>query len=67
MITEDTSEVLLWRGDDEASLFAGLHYVGGVDISFRKESPDQACAMLVVLSYPELEVLKYYKNYQKFT
>ena len=54
MITEDTPKVLLWRG--EASLFAGLHYVGGVDISFRKESPDQACAMLVVLSYPELEV-----------
>ena len=55
MITEDTPEVLLWRGDSE-NHFAGLHYVGGVDISFKKESPDQACAMLVVLSYPDLEV-----------
>eukprot|EP00002_Diphylleia_rotans_P014645 TRINITY_DN2852_c0_g1_i6.p1 TRINITY_DN2852_c0_g1~~TRINITY_DN2852_c0_g1_i6.p1 ORF type:complete len:198 (-),score=37.71 TRINITY_DN2852_c0_g1_i6:493-1086(-) len=35
--------------------------IGGVDISFVKGSSEDACASLVVLSYPELEVL-----YQKY-
>jgi deoxyinosine 3'endonuclease (endonuclease V) len=33
-----------------------LNYVGGVDISFVKGDDKHACAALVVLSYPELEV-----------
>ncbi|KAG5182445.1 endonuclease V-domain-containing protein [Tribonema minus] len=34
-----------------------LRYVGGVDISFTKNSSDNACASLVVLSFPELIVV----------
>ena len=53
LITADSPEVRSWRvGRD---LFANLHHVGGVDISFVKGS-DEACAMLVVLSFPELKV-----------
>ncbi|KAM9000960.1 endonuclease V isoform X2 [Sarcophilus harrisii] len=43
-----------WQRDSD---FAGLHRVGGVDISFIKGDDIRACASLVVLSYPELEVL----------
>ncbi|XP_074116461.1 endonuclease V isoform X4 [Sminthopsis crassicaudata] len=43
-----------WQRDSD---FAGLHRVGGVDISFIKGDDVRACASLVVLSYPELEVL----------
>lgn len=51
---EDSNEVLSWqKGDDR---FDGLHHIAGVDISFSKDSPDSACAMLAILSYPELEV-----------
>ena len=39
---------------------ADLHYIGGVDISFVKGSETIACAALVVLSYPKLEIV--YKN-----
>lgn len=36
--------------------FSGLQRVGGVDVSFVKDDSGSACASLVVLSYPELEV-----------
>ena len=59
MVTVDSPEVLAWCGDldsDDSFRFNGLRYVGGVDISFKKETPNEACAMLVVLSFPELKV-----------
>ncbi|XP_026908411.1 endonuclease V isoform X1 [Acinonyx jubatus] len=37
--------------------FSGLQRVGGVDVSFVKGDSVSACASLVVLSYPELEVV----------
>ncbi|XP_063312399.1 endonuclease V isoform X2 [Pelobates fuscus] len=37
--------------------FPGLERVGGVDISYSKEDDTIACASLVVLSYPDLEVI----------
>ncbi|KFP09842.1 Endonuclease V, partial [Egretta garzetta] len=37
--------------------FAGLERVGGVDLSYIKGDDTSACASLVVLSYPALEVL----------
>ncbi|XP_022445105.1 endonuclease V isoform X3 [Delphinapterus leucas] len=37
--------------------FSGLQRVGGVDVSFVKGDSVSACASLVVLSYPELEVM----------
>ncbi|XP_028311361.1 endonuclease V-like [Gouania willdenowi] len=37
--------------------FSGLERVGGVDLSFIKGDDVNACAQLVVLSYPQLEVL----------
>lgn len=36
--------------------FPGLERVGGVDLSFIKGDDVNACAQLVVLSYPDLEV-----------
>ncbi|MFT7804168.1 endonuclease V-like, partial [Arapaima gigas] len=51
----------LVEGDAEewqrASDFAGLDRVGGVDLSFIKGDEVNACAQLVVLSYPQLELL----------
>uniref|UniRef100_A0A3Q1LQ65 Endonuclease V n=2 Tax=Bos TaxID=9903 RepID=A0A3Q1LQ65_BOVIN len=43
-----------WQRDPA---FSGLQRVGGVDVSFVKDDSGSACASLVVLSYPELEVL----------
>ncbi|XP_006886388.1 PREDICTED: endonuclease V [Elephantulus edwardii] len=43
-----------WQRDPA---FAGLQRVGGVDVSFVKGDSAHACASLVVLSYPELEVM----------
>lgn len=51
VIEEDTEE---WQKD---LAFAGLERVGGVDLSYGKENDTIACASLVVLSYPDLEVL----------
>ena len=54
LVEEDGEEVRGWRGGEEG--WAGLHHVAGVDISFDKGNPLRACAMLVVLSFPALEV-----------
>uniref|UniRef100_A0A8D1EME5 Endonuclease V n=1 Tax=Sus scrofa TaxID=9823 RepID=A0A8D1EME5_PIG len=43
-----------WQRDPA---FSGLQRVGGVDVSFVKDDSVSACASLVVLNYPELEVL----------
>lgn len=43
-----------WQRDPD---FSGLRRVGGVDVSFAQGDGDLACASLVVLSYPELEVI----------
>ncbi|XP_057570057.1 endonuclease V isoform X5 [Hippopotamus amphibius kiboko] len=43
-----------WQRDPA---FSGLQRVGGVDVSFVKGDSVSACASLVVLSYPELEVV----------
>ncbi|XP_067571092.1 endonuclease V isoform X11 [Pseudorca crassidens] len=43
-----------WQRDPA---FSGLQRVGGVDVSFVKGDSVSACASLVVLSYPELEVM----------
>ncbi|XP_033038417.1 endonuclease V isoform X3 [Trachypithecus francoisi] len=43
-----------WQRDPA---FSGLRRVGGVDVSFVKGDSVRACASLVVLSYPELEVV----------
>uniref|UniRef100_A0A4X1UGM0 Endonuclease V n=2 Tax=Sus scrofa TaxID=9823 RepID=A0A4X1UGM0_PIG len=42
-----------WQRDPA---FSGLQRVGGVDVSFVKDDSVSACASLVVLNYPELEV-----------
>ncbi|XP_059527454.1 endonuclease V isoform X4 [Myotis daubentonii] len=51
VVDQDTEA---WQRDPA---FAGLQRVGGVDVSFVKGDSVRACASLVVLSYPELEVL----------
>ncbi|XP_028830714.1 endonuclease V-like isoform X5 [Denticeps clupeoides] len=52
---------LLQDGDTESwqtrADFTGLERVGGVDLSFIKGDDANACAQLVVLSFPELKVL----------
>lgn len=50
MIEQDTEE---WQKN---ASFAGLVRVGGVDLSYIKGDDTNACASLVVLSYPALEV-----------
>ncbi|XP_036053496.1 endonuclease V isoform X3 [Onychomys torridus] len=50
MVDRDTEA---WQRDPT---FSGLQRVGGVDVSFINGDSDRACASLVVLSYPELEV-----------
>lgn len=52
MVDRDTEA---WQRDPA---FAGLRRVGGVDVSFVKGDSAGACASLVVLSYPELEVTR---------
>lgn len=51
VVTRDTEA---WQRDPA---FSGLRRVGGVDVSFVKGDSVSACASLVVLSYPALEVL----------
>ncbi|XP_053146877.1 endonuclease V isoform X4 [Hemicordylus capensis] len=51
VIEQDTEE---WQSNPS---FAGLERVGGVDLSYIKGDDTSACASLVVLSYPDLEVL----------
>ncbi|XP_040386480.1 endonuclease V isoform X3 [Cygnus olor] len=51
VVAEDTEE---WQKEPS---FAGLERVGGVDLSYVKGDDSRACASLVVLSYPGLEVL----------
>jgi deoxyinosine 3'endonuclease (endonuclease V) len=54
LIVSDSPDVRSWRlGQD---LFAGLNYIGGVDISFVKGT-NKACAMMVILNYPDLKVV----------
>lgn len=55
LIEGDSEEVRSWRKDGVS--YAGLHQIAGVDISFEKEHSSHACAMLVILSFPSLEVL----------
>lgn len=50
-----TEDCVKW-GDSTEDPFSNLNLIGGVDISFPKEDPDHACACLVVLTFPELEV-----------
>lgn len=49
-------DCIIW-GESTSNPFSNLSLIGGVDISFVKDDPDHACACLVVLSFPELEVL----------
>ncbi|KAF7225413.1 endonuclease V [Nothobranchius furzeri] len=51
-VVEDDTEDWQRRPD-----FLGLQRVGGVDLSFIKGDEVNACAQLVVLSYPDLELL----------
>ncbi|KAM9371347.1 endonuclease V [Phaethornis superciliosus] len=51
VVEEDTEG---WQKDPG---FAGLERVGGVDLSYVKGEESRACASLVVLSFPALQVL----------
>ncbi|NXK40464.1 ENDOV Endonuclease, partial [Piprites chloris] len=51
VVEQDTEQ---WQKDPN---FTGLERVGGVDLSYVKGDDTSACASLVVLSYPALEVL----------
>ena len=47
-------DCVIWG--DSTDPFSDLNLIGGVDISFPKGDADHACACLVVLTFPELEV-----------
>ncbi|XP_054897140.1 endonuclease V-like isoform X2 [Poeciliopsis prolifica] len=51
VVEEDTED---WQRSPD---FSGLERIGGVDLSFIKGDEVNACAQLVVLSYPDLKVL----------
>lgn len=53
--TDDSPEVLSWK--EGTNKFKRLKFVGGVDISFIKGDEVNACAMLVILEYPSLNLL----------
>ena len=55
LVEEDSEEVWSWGCGQGGTPFANLHHIAGVDISFEKGS-NHACAMLVILSFPELKV-----------
>ncbi|KAM6940145.1 endonuclease V-like [Xenentodon cancila] len=59
VVEDDTED---WQQSPD---FSGLQRIGGVDLSFIKGDDVNACAQLVVLSYPGLEVL--YKDSQMVT
>lgn len=50
VLEDDTED---WQRSPD---FSGLERVGGVDLSFIKGDDVNACAQLVVLSYPDLQV-----------
>lgn len=54
LVEIDSDEVKSWRKG--ADPFSDLQHVAGVDISFDKEHPTHACAMLAILSFPDLKV-----------
>ena len=56
LIEKDSEEVISWRSTDDSNQFKNLRLIGGVDISFDKQNPDRACAILCVLSFPDLKV-----------
>ncbi|MEQ2187621.1 hypothetical protein GOODEAATRI_006575, partial [Goodea atripinnis] len=49
VVEDDTED---WQ---RSPSFSGLERVGGVDLSFIKGDEVNACAQLVVLSYPDLK------------
>ncbi|KAK3557646.1 hypothetical protein QTP70_032305, partial [Hemibagrus guttatus] len=51
LVLQDTEA---WQKEPD---FRGLERVGGVDLSFIKGDEHHACAQLVILSYPELQVV----------
>ncbi|XP_077380985.1 endonuclease V-like isoform X4 [Festucalex cinctus] len=59
VVEEDTED---WQ---KSSDFSGLERVAGLDLSFIKGDDVNACSQLVVLSYPDLEVL--YEDSQMVT
>lgn len=56
LVLEDGEEVCGWR--DGQRMFGKLRRIAGVDISFDKDHDRRACAMIVVLSFPDLQVLR---------
>ena len=48
---------LLLPSQIPGSLGGQLQYVGGVDVSFSEHTPNLACAVLAILSFPDLHLL----------
>lgn len=55
LVEDDSEEVYGWR--DGEGMFGNLKHIAGVDISFDRDHASRACAMMVILSFPELQVL----------
>eukprot|EP00039_Didymoeca_costata_P029205 m.23644 g.23644 ORF g.23644 m.23644 type:complete len:267 (+) comp7525_c0_seq2:237-1037(+) len=75
------SQLEAWRTEQQAlaerlitiddhktwDLDKGLRYIGGVDISFVKDNNVDACAMVSVLEYPSLKVVRTESAFVKLT
>lgn len=68
MILEDVDDWANFRVTEEnkqkfPKVSKPLRYIGGVDISFVKGDLHNACAALVVISYPELKVCELFSYF----
>lgn len=63
LIEEDTYNWFEKDSNNEEKIL--LKHVGGVDISFVKGDEKHACAALVILSYPKLEVRYQLTNHNR--
>ncbi|EDV28252.1 uncharacterized protein TRIADDRAFT_53685 [Trichoplax adhaerens] len=61
LITNNQVSWLPANNNDNNVSLHGLHYIGGIDQSYSKSNPFYACASLVVLKFPEMELV--YSNY----
>jgi deoxyinosine 3'endonuclease (endonuclease V) len=61
MILEDSPEIAKLISCCNHGNTSHDFFIGGVDISFVKEDNENACAALIVLNFPQLEVILFLK------
>lgn len=57
LVAHDLFDSKIFENNSSSLTYITHPLIGGVDVSFVKEDDNIACACLVVLSFPELEVI----------